>query len=148
MKNLLDNVRKVADGTKMPEASSTEYASLAVSWAEKLARPGESTFDSYQRLAAAKRAKVFSSLRRAAAIARMFEGDLDPRPLIESLGYKPGEESFEYESRLDTWEGLLELAEPFREDDEALGDCLRRLIESNGAASCAFFYVISEVKPR
>ncbi len=129
----------VSRGSRMPEGTSAEYGLAEASWAERCAKPGEAPHDAHARLGSSSIA--LRTLRVAGGIARMFEGDCDPTQLLLALGYLP--ECFEFKSKSAVWADLLELARPMRRDTETLGDCLRRLADSNSAARCAFFYLIT-----
>ncbi len=137
--NLINAAPAVASGRTLPEASSAAYSIAALSWAEEFAEPGESALESHDRLSPTS--PTLRALRVAAGVARMLEGDADPTQLLEALGFKAND--FQFESRMGTWVDLVELARPQRRDSETLGDTLRRLVDQNSAARCAFFYVVT-----
>lgn len=148
---IISEAREVAArliSTKLPAHTANEYGLAEVSWAEQVAKPSEAVQDAHARLVA-KQAPILRALRVAGGVARMLEGNGDPRPLLSALGFKPGEDDVpnaadDYESRLHVWQGACELAELAREEHELVGDALRRLVEENGAIMSAFHYVTSE----
>ena len=145
MTTLLSNIQGVCNGTLSPAGSSADYAREVLWWtsegAPSAADGAELPHEVFERLAR-ERCPVLRALRVAGGIARMFERDCDARPLLDALGLVSG--SDDYSMRLYTWADLVSLAAPHCREGEPVGAALRRLVESNNAARCAFMFVITE----
>ena len=144
MTTFLSNIQAVCDGKRSPAGSSADYAREILWWTSEGRddiRPGELPHEVFERLAR-ERCPVLRALRVAGGIARMFEGNCDPRPLLDALGLVSG--SDEYSMRLYTWADLVSLVAPHCREGEPVGAALRRLVESNSAARCAFIFAIAE----